>query len=292
MNLKTKEWEPELFDLFSLPHDIMSDLVPQGSVYGHVTDAFAKASGLKSGIPVITAGGDQQCGALGLGALTTNELVINCGTGSFIIGLLDKPFLKDSAAICNVSAIPGKYTIESNVLTSSAALDWMMRTVFPDLVTKDGTPDYDAFGALAAKSPSGANGVTCVPLFTGCGTRDWNPDARASFSNLSLSATRADLARSLFEGLATEIDLSIRALPAEQNKATQAYLGGGLTKSDVFAQILADTTGKTLTRYADAQATAIGAFISAAVALKLYPDEQTAFRAVREGSDKTVFQPG
>ena len=290
MDLKHKTWSEELFDLFSLPYGILPDLIPQGSVYGYVTEAFAGMSGLKKGIPVISAGGDQQCSALGMGALSAGKMVINCGTGSFVIGLLEEPYLKDSAAICNVSAIPGKYTIESNVLCSAAALDWSLKTLFPDLV-KDNAPDYEAFNALALSAPPGSNGVTCVPLFTGCGTRDWNPGARASFSNLSLSATRASLARSVLEGIAAEITKSIRALPAGKEPVTEAFLGGGMTKSNVFSQILADMTGMTLVRYADAQATAIGAFIRAAVTLGVFENDEAAFLAARAGTEKTVFLP-
>lgn len=290
MDLTTLSWDPELFSLFDLPEDILSPLIAQGSVFGTVTETFANESGLCAGTPVISAGGDQQCGALGLGAVSEDQLVINCGTGSFILGLSDTPEFSEQDNICNVSAIPGKYIVESNVLSSAASLDWMMREMFPDLQA-DGKPDYAAFNALAASAPPCASGVACVPLFQGCGTRNWNPDARASFCGLSLATTRADLARSLYEGIAAEIQKSILAFPERIRHASQAFLGGGMTKSDVFSQILADVTGLELIRYADGEATAIGAFLSAAVTLGLYPDHATAFHAIRKDSEKTVFTP-
>ena len=95
----------------------------------------------------------------------------------------------------------------------------------------------------------------------------------------------------MFEGIAAEIVKSIRALPGQNRNATEAFLGGGMTRSDVFAQILSDMSGMTLIRYEDAQATAIGAFIRGALALRLFPDEQSALDSVRRNDKKTVFTP-
>lgn len=290
MNIHTLSWDREMCDLFHLPIEIMPPLIPQGSVYGYITEHFSSLSGLPTGIPVISAGGDQQCGALGLGALSESSLVINCGTGSFIIGLSDEVPDTCTCTICNVAAVRNKYIVESNILSSAAALNWLIRELTPDL-WNNGAPDYDAFNKLAASSPVGANGIVCVPLFQGCGTRDWNPAARASFSNISLGSTRADMVRAMLEGIAAEIVQSILALPHPLRSGDTAFLGGGMTKSDLFNQILSDMSGKKLIRYEDTQATAIGAFISAAVALDLYPHEQAAFEAAREGAKMHIFTP-
>lgn len=290
MNIRTLSWDPKMCDLFDLPLSILPPLIPQGSVYGSVTEEFALLTGLEAGIPVITAGGDQQCGALGLGSLSESSLVINCGTGSFIIGLSEHVPEICTCMICNVSAVRNKYIIESNILSAAAALNWLIRELTPDL-WKDGTPDYDAFNQLAASSPVGANGVICIPLFQGCGTRDWNPTARASFSNISLSTTRADMIRAMMEGIAAEIVQSIQALPEPLQAGEVAFLGGGMTKSDIFNQILCDMSGKKLIRYEDPQATAIGAFIASAVTLGLYPDEKTAFQAIRKDTDMRTYTP-
>ena len=192
--------------------------------------------------------------------------------------------------ICNVAAVRGKYILESNILSSAAALDWFLRELLPDLRC-DGCPDLAAFNALAASVPPGACGVRCVPMFQGCGTRDWNPAARASFTSLNLTHTRAHLARALLEGIAAEITKSIQALPATLSSAPCASLGGGMTKSDLFAQILADMSGKELVRYDDGEATALGAFLSAAVTCGWYPDEKSAFAAVRGNAPHKRFTP-
>lgn len=291
MDIKTLTWDPELCKHFDVDLDKLCDLIPQGSVAGYTTAAFSAVSGVKEGIPVISAGGDQQCSALGLGVTDVSRLAINNGTGSFILSLTDEPVLSNRAVICNVAAVPGKYTLESNVITSASALDWVMDAFFRDLRTGDGKPDYDAFNALAKSAPAGANGLVCLPLFEGCGTRHWNPQVRASFIGMSLSTSHADIARSLYEGICAEIIRSIAFMPLDRSKLTSTSLAGGLSQSDVFNQILCDMLGLPLTRYGNSQATAIGAFASAAVALGIYLTYETAVAAARQKDEVTMYQP-
>lgn len=290
MDIHKLEWDPEMCELFNVDMEKLCPLVDQGTTVGHTHEAFEAQTGIKAGTPVISAGGDQQCSALGLGELDTSSLVINCGTGSFIISLIDQPYMQNPSMICNVSSVKGKWTVESNVLSSAASLNWLIKELFPDLWDNE-KPNFERFNEIASSSPLGANGVVCIPLFQGCGTRDWNLDARASFSHIALGNTRADIARAMYEGIAAEIVKSVNALPESCHKADHVFIGGGLTKSDFFDQILCDMLGKKLLRYEDSQATAIGAFASAAVELGLYPDYQAALNAIRKDSVPFTFEP-
>lgn len=289
MNINTGEWDEEMLGIFGIEKEILPDLCDIG-IAGYTNRQFQQLTGIREGVPVISAGGDQQNSAIGLGELDASSLVINCGTGSFILSLSDAPYLENSSMICNAAAIKGKYILESNILSSAAALNWLIREVFPDEWHR-GNPDFEIFNSIAASSPIGANGVFCVPLFQGCGTRSWNQNARAVFSNLSLGNTRADLARAMYEGIAAEITKSVWAMPDQCQNADKIYIGGGMTKSDFFDQILADMLGRSLYRYSDTQATAVGAFMNAALALQIYPGYEEAFAAVRRESVPYVFSP-
>ncbi len=290
MNIRTMQYDGDMLKRYDLDLEKLPELKETGSVAGTTTAAFEAETGVRAGTPVITTGGDQQNSALGLGELDDSSLVINCGTGSFIISLIDQPYLDNQAMICNASAIPGKYVLESNVLASAAALNWLLKELFPEL-WNDGHPDFERFHEIVGTSAPGANGVRIVPLFQGCGSRDWNLNARASFTHISLGNTRADLGRAMLEGIAAEIARSVRSLPEKSQDVSHIYIGGGLTKSDLFDQILADMLGKTLIRYDDSQATAIGSFISASVTLGIYPDYRTAFEAARSEASTYTYTP-
>ena len=61
---------------------------------------------------------------------------------------------------------------------------------------------YDDISALAGASPAGANGVLFTPWLTGERSPVDDKQARAGFHNVSLTTTRADLARAVLEGVA------------------------------------------------------------------------------------------
>lgn len=289
MNIERLEWDAELCALFNVDAEKLCDLVDQGTVVGRVREAFARLTGIAVGTPVVSAGGDQQCGALGLGVTDTSTIEVNSGTGSFVISVTDAPYLENPRVICNVAATPGKYILEMNILATASALNWLIREYFPEY--GGDAPDYGAVNRAAELSPPGARGLICVPHFQGCGARDWNPQARAGFWGFSLASRKDDMIRALYEGIAAEIAKNIDVLPQACRSATSIAVAGGLSRSDVYNQILCDMTGRTLTRRPNAQATAMGAFVSAAVALGCYPDSSAALNAARAGEGERVYAP-
>ena len=289
MNIHNLQWDSALCKLFSLDEEKLCPLIDQGTVAGTVLEKFSELSGLPSGIPVITAGGDQQCCALGLGVLDDTSLEVNSGTGAFVISLADHPMLGNHSVICNVSALRGKYVVESNVIAGASALNWFVREFFPEHWGE--RPDYAAIDRLVALTPAGAGGLYCVPHYQGCGSRCWNPGAKAGFWGFTLASTRAEMARSLYEGIAVEIAKSIDALPVSSRTSKRVYAAGGLSKSSTYNQILSDVLGREIIVYSDPQATSIGAFVSAAVALGLYDEHQSALDRVRSHGSVVTFTP-
>ena len=268
MDIRTLEWDADMCRLFNITPDKLCSLRPQGSIIGRVCPEFADLTGIRTGTPVISAGGDQQCGALGLGIFNSDTIEVNSGTGSFVISLTDTPSLENASIILNVAAVPGMYTQEMNIISSASAVNWLIREFFPEYWGD--APDFAAINAIAAQTPAGAHGLYVVPHFQGCGSRDWNPRSRATFSGFSLSTKRNDLIRALYEGIAAEIAKSIDVLAQGTQKAQSIALAGGLSKSDIYNRILCDMTNRPLRRSHNAQATARGAYLSAAVTIGLY----------------------
>ncbi|MEA4896771.1 FGGY-family carbohydrate kinase [Bacillota bacterium Meth-B3] len=289
MDIRTLRWDEGLCALFGVDPEKLCEIRKQSAVHGRVNREFARLTGVAEGTPVVSAGGDQQCGALGLGVLDGGTIEVNSGTGSFVISLADRLYLQNPSVIYNVAVVPGMYIQEMNVIASASALNWLIREFFPEYWGDP--PDFAAVDCIAAQTPPGANGLFAMPHFQGCGSRNWNPEARAGFWGLSLSSRRDDLIRALYEGIAAEIAKSIDVLPGPCREAGTIAVAGGLSKSDIYNQILCDMTGRTLVRGRNAQATAVGAFVSAAVALGHYRDYGDALAVVRPGEGGRVFQP-
>ena len=148
-DLKRRCWDDDLLALFGVEKRMLCDLVPPGAIVGGVTKALSAATGIVAGLPVVSAGGDQQCAALGLGLFSRQRAVSNTGTGSYLIGHADHPvFDEHMRLVCNVSAVPDAYIVEAAVLTSGAVYRWF-HEAFYDRST--------SFAEIDAEAASGEN---------------------------------------------------------------------------------------------------------------------------------------
>jgi hypothetical protein len=113
------------------------------------------------------------------------------------------PFKKTdvfSQIACVPGVTPGLYLIANSHDTGGVCLEWLRGNV----LTEAGAAlaPYDELTALAADSAPGAGGILFTPWLKGERSPVDDRHARAGFHNLSLTTTRADIVRSVLEGVA------------------------------------------------------------------------------------------
>lgn len=258
MELEADDWDQELCRRFEVDREKLCPLVPPGTIIGQVTPAFNRLTGLPSGLPVITAGGDQQCAAFGNGILDSSSLLINSGTGAYLLSCLETPPEVQDHVICNTAAIPGRYLVETSVSPCAHRLNTFLANCYPELQGSHSKLDD-----------------IVTEVYYGQRKND----------------ARAQSACGLYQSLAAAICTARSRLPLCCQQAERIYLSGGLSQSAIYNQILADTAGRTLYRWRNVQSTAIGAFASAAVTLALFPDYLSALKAVRAYDSCDLYHP-
>lgn len=296
LGLESGSWDLELLETFGIERRVLCDLVDPGEEAGALTSDAASATGLPPGIPVVTAGGDQQCAAFGMGLLAAGDVVANTGTGAYVIGLSDRPVRDPEMRLyCNISAMPGRFVVEAASPAAGVAYRWVRDRFY-------GGPDgsADGFGAINAEveaSPPGANGVVHLPRFKSMGPvrpgrgAPAGPGGRASFHGIGLSTSRGDLARAVLEGVAGDLADNLGLIERWTGPKDTVRAAGGLTRFPEFDRILASLCGRPVVLAPESEATARGAWISAAVRLGLYPDAAAAYSASGAGAGDRVFEP-
>lgn len=284
MNIHTHQWDPELLEIFKVEREKLCDLVEPGSICGKTTKEFEELTGCPEGVPVITAGGDQQCGAIGQGVVKKGVLSVTAGTGGFLITATNEvPENLEPDVICNFSSIKGQYVLESSVLTCCSAFDWFRKEFYKDY-------SYDELSATLESVPIGSNGCLCLPYFQGRSTPDWNNMAKAVFANITLATSKADMLRSLLEGIAYEIGNGIDTM-SKYLDISDIYVNGGLTNNEVFNRIQCCVYGKKIIRRGKADATARGALMVAAETMGIYQSVEEAFKQIGQNDEVKVYLP-
>ncbi len=264
-DINSLKWSDSIGSLMGIDLDKMPEALPSGKEIGNI---ISSDTGFSTKTKVITGGGDQQCAALGVGVVKPGRMKCTTGTGSFILGYLDKPtFDKEKRVLCSCAAIPGKWVQEASIFTSGAVLRWFRDNIGAEerlkakreLEMGKEIDPYDLMMEKAEKSPVGANGLILIPHFIGAGAPHWNPHARGMIFGLALGHKSGDLYRSILEGVAMEVKKSLNVFQSLGMSPTEMRITGGGSRSNLWNQIMADVLGIPCGRGELEESTAVGA---------------------------------
>jgi xylulokinase len=224
--------------------DICSpDLLPEArwtsDIAGHVHEAAARETGLAVGTPVIVGTVDAAAEATSVGVLGHGDLMAMYGTSVFFIQVVPE-LRRDERRWSAPYLFPGTWAAMGAVSTGGALTHWFRR----ELTQMD---DRDAgFAVLQAEAeqrPPGSNGLITLPYFSGERTPLNDPLARGMFFGLNLTHTRADMYRSLLEGVAHATRHNLDMLE-EGFPAAAIYAVGGGVNNALWMQASVDIANK------------------------------------------------
>jgi xylulokinase len=148
---------------------------------------------------------------------------------------------------------------------------------------------YDFLNKVVSDTEPGSGGVIFTPWFHGNRAPKEDPHARAMFFNLGLETGKRMMIRSVLEGDAMHKRWTLEALEKRVPRQEVIRFAGGGAKSDVWCQIMADVTGKTVEIIEEPQnAGALGAAVVTAVGLKIFRNFDEVKKMIPV---KGVFQP-
>ncbi|NQT59105.1 MAG: carbohydrate kinase [Bacteroidetes bacterium] len=284
-DLIEKKWNKRLLDIFSINQDQLPEVHLPGSICGYLQNKTASLTGIQSGVPIITGGGDQQCASLGLGVTSPGKVAVNTGTGAYIIALLDSPkFDPEKKMYNNISAIPGKYILESSIPTAGTIYRWFSETFLDS--SREPSTRFAQIDQEIAAAPAGSNGVLLMPYFTGEGTNG----AKGAFFNLNLHTTRGDMARAILEGIAFELYKHLQKIEKLTLPIEHIYVSGGMTRFSLYNQIQADIFERPVIAYGNGEATAFGAWMNGMMGLEKSSSYEKLWNSASH-RDEVIFYP-
>ena len=221
-------------------------LVATGSVVGALSPSVAEDLGLPPTAVAVTGLPDLHSAAVGAGAIGLGEPHASIGTTAWISAPVPR---KKSDLLRMQASVPGldnaSYLLANNQESAGRNLQWWRDAVAPEL-------GYDDLLAEAAATPPGAGGVVFTPWLTGERSPVDDRNARAGFHGIGGGATRGHLTRAVLEGVALNATWLLGA--AEKfvgSRLDDIRLVGGGARSDLWCQILADTSDRSIVRVTD-----------------------------------------
>lgn len=255
-------WDPALTKRVCLDRSQLPQLVSPATVVGTIHNAAADHLRLPRGVQVVTGTGDTTAAAVGAGAIRDYDAHLYIGTSDWIS--CHVPY-KRTDIFTNIaslpSVVPDKYWIATVQDVAGKAIDWLLNEVVyahDGMLDAEPKPDdaLERLNELAASAPPGCHGVVFAPWLNGERTPIDDQTIRGGWFNVSLSTTRADLARSVFEGIALNarwmLDAVEKFVAKEQPGGFDGlrFIGGG-ARSALWCQALADIMNRPIHQMAE-----------------------------------------
>lgn len=257
------DWWGEMLSFIGIDRRTLPEIVPTATRIGDY-----------KGIPVVSGMLDQIAGTIGAGVTDGEKISEMTGTIMAICALSDEipEYRPDSIIPCHVHALPGKFCRILWSSTAGMALKWFKNELAEQY-------DFRELDELAERIAPGCDGLTMLPYFCGSTMPKYNPDARAVFSGITLSHTRAHFARAIMEAIAFTLRQDLEYIGTDKIK--EIRITGGGAKSPLWASIKADVTGKVLRTVSEEETACLGSALAAAVGIGV-------FASIEEAAESAV----
>jgi glycerol kinase len=260
-------WNDTILEALNIPRSMLPEVVDSAGVIG-------PATALPGGPPIAGIAGDQQASLIGQGCTLPGLAKITFGTGGMLdLCVGDARPIFDSRGPAGCFPIiawrrDGALTwgIEGVMLSAGTAVEWLR----------------DDLGIIATSAESDAVAAACddtgdvwfVPALMGLGTPVWDFGARGTLVGLTRGSGRAEVVRSVLEGVAHRgVDLVEAAEADGKLSIASLRVDGGMTANDTFVQSLADAAQRPVEVSPVLEATTLGAAYLAGLAVGVIADE-------------------
>jgi len=235
--LEKLDWDEEALTLAGIKKDQLSAIVPPTEVLTNMNSSVRNRIGLTEDVPFVVGAADGQLANLGSGAISPGEVAISAGTSGAI-----RQFVKGTPVDQNQESFTYAFTDELSIIggptnNGGIALQWLK-----DLLEFEGS--HEAFLEGAEKMAPGAAGILFHPYVNGERAPLWNQKAKGNFFGLSMIHKRPHIVRAVLEGITFNMYQIGKTLETLAGKPRKISLNGGLTRSPLWVQILADVFGQ------------------------------------------------
>lgn len=226
-------WDEELLELTGIKASQLSEIVAPTTLLGAMKAVIAEEMGIAPSLPVAIGAADGQLSNLGIGALLPGEVAVSVGTSGAIRQVTNEAKVSSKGETFCYSFTQDSYIIGGPTNNGGIALQWLKQ-----LLNDQGS--YESFLAEAGQSVPGAEGLLFLPYINGERAPLWNQRARGNFYGMTVAHTKAHYVRAVLEGITFNLYQIGRALEQLAGSPQKIYVNGGLARSPIWLQMMAD----------------------------------------------------
>ena len=271
LDVKNRKWSKEMCDICHITEDMLPQLFESYEKVGELTKELSSELGLNAGVVVAAGAGDNAAAAVGTGTVGNNRCNISLGTSGTIFMSSDSFAVDKNNALHSFDHADGHFHLMGCMLSAASCNKWWMDEI---LKTKDYADEQKGIEKL------GENHVFFLPYLMGERSPWNNPNARATFTGITMDTTREDMTQAVLEGVAFatrdmyEVAKSIGVAPK------RTMICGGGAKSPLWRKMIANILNIEVDVPACEEGPGMGGAMLAMVACGAYKSVEEAAAAI------------
>jgi xylulokinase len=292
-DIRTKKYWGEMLEFVGINENWLPEVRESGEVVGTILPEMGDLLGVSLDAKVTTGCLDQVAGAIGVGNISPGIFSENIGAALAICVPTEKLTYDENRLMpVHYFAIPNTYMMHT-FTTGGMFLRWFRDGFCHDAISMQQLTDIDAYDLMnkeAEKVVPGSDGLIALPHLQGSMAPDVNLNAKGVFYGATLKHNRGHFIRSIMESVGFLISRNLEAIDAVGLEVKQIRTMGGGSKSDLWNQIKADITGKTLyVTYSSQDTACLGAAILAGYAAGIFESIESAVKSMVK--IKSTYEP-
>jgi gluconokinase len=235
-NPKTLNWEQELLELTGIKASQLSEIVPPTKILSGIKSELADEMGINQEMRFVIGAADGQLANLGIGAILPGEVAVSVGTSGAIRQLTKNVKIDENQETFCYSFTADSAIVGGPTNNGGIALQWLK-----DLLNYQGS--FTEFLGEAEQVSPGADGILFLPYLNGERAPIWNQRAKGNFYGVSITHKKEHFIRAVLEGVTFNLYQIGKALERSAGEPEKIYVNGGLARSPLWLQMMADVFG-------------------------------------------------
>jgi xylulokinase len=259
LDVVKRDWAFKMMDDLDLDGEILPKLYESSEITGKISKEAGMLTGLEPGTRVAGGGGDQAASAVGNGIVEPGIVSCTLGTSGVVFAHMENVGYDPAGRVhtfCH--AVQNKWHVMGVTQGAGLSLQWFRNQMSPGVA-------YDDLTSEAAGAPAGSRGLFWLPYLMGERTPHLDATARGGWVGMTARHTRADLIRSLIEGVSYSQKDCLDIIAKLGVPISSVRVSGGGARSPFWRRLLADILGKPIVTLETQEGSAYGAALLALV---------------------------
>ncbi len=277
-DVKNKKYSEEMLKILSINESQLPKVFESYQKIGTLKTALKKELNIKQDVDIIIGGGDQACGAVGIGIVDDGKASVSLGT-SGVVFVSSKAFKEDKKSYLQSYAhANGRYHLMGVTLNAAGSLNWWSEKIFENY-------NYTDFFDKLEQTPID-DSLYFLPYLSGERSPINDPDAKGLFFGMRLEHRKEHMDRAVIEGVTYGLKQTFELIKDLGVDITEVKITGGGAKSKVWAQMIANIFNVDVITIKIEEGPALGAAILAMVGHGAYDSVEQACKKIIDIKDK------